>query len=359
MKVGVIGAGSISEFHLQGYDLLPDVDITAICDLNLERANEKAVKFGVKHVFDDHKDLFALQDIDAVSICTWNNSHADLAIKALDAGKHVLVEKPLCMTVEEAVDIQHAVKRNDKVLHVGFVRRHGANATVLKEFINQGELGDIYYAKTSCIRRLGNPGGWFADKKRSGGGPLIDLGVHMIDLCWYMMGKPKVQSVVGNTYDLLGNRSHIRNLDFYKAADFDPDINSVEDMANGLIRFENGASLAVDVSFSLHTKRNDLSARLYGTKGGAELEPELHIITEKHNTILNATPQIDSLTFDFEKGFHREIEHFIRSCQGLEKPVSPVEDGIEVMKMLRGIYESADKKREIVFSEPSHSSGRR
>ncbi|WP_349408601.1 Gfo/Idh/MocA family oxidoreductase [Pseudalkalibacillus sp. SCS-8] len=353
MKVGVIGAGNIAEFHLQGYQLLKDVEIFAVCDLNRERAKQKAERYGAAHAFEDYKDLLALDEIEAVSICTWNDTHSEIAIAALDAGKHVLVEKPLCMSMEEASRIREAVERNNQIFQVGFVRRHGVNARILKEFIDKGELGDIYYAKTSCIRRLGNPGGWFADKKRSGGGPLIDLGVHMIDLCWYMMGRPKVQAVVGNTYNRLGNRSNVQNLDFYKAADYDPDINSVEDMANGLIRFENGASLAVDVSFTLHSKQDELNAKLYGTSGGAELEPELQIITEKHNTILNATPQIDTLTFDFDKGFHREIEHFIRSCHGLEEPISPVEDGVEVMKMLHGIYESADKKREITFREES------
>ena len=112
----------------------------------------------------------------------------------------------------------------------------------------------MYYAKASILRRLGNPGGWFADKNRSGGGPLIDLGVHIIDQCWYLMGRPKPVTVSGNTYRKLGNRAHIEDLSFYKAADYSSAVNNVEDMANALIRFENGASLAVDVSFTLHAR---------------------------------------------------------------------------------------------------------
>src|SRR6185312_10879237 len=130
---------------------------------------------------------------------------------------------------------------------------------------------DIYYAKGSCIRRLGNPGCWFADKERSGGGPMIDLGVHMIDICWYLMGKPKVKSVSGNVYQKLGNRSNVQNLSFYKAADYDANKNTVEDMANALVRFENGASLFVDVSFTAHAKKDEISLKLYGDKGGAEV----------------------------------------------------------------------------------------
>src|SRR5699024_1321839 len=201
-------------------------------------------------------ELLALKEVDAVSICTWNDTHAEIAIAALEAEKHVLVEKPLSRTVEEAYKIEEAAKKSNKILQVGFVRRHGTNAKVLKKFIDAGDLGEIYYAKASYVRALGNPGGWFADKERSGGGPLIDLGVHVIDLSWYLMGKPKVKSVSGNTYHRLGNRSNIENKSFYKAADYDPEQNSVEDLANAIIRFENGASLMIDASFTLHTKED-------------------------------------------------------------------------------------------------------
>ncbi|WP_010275086.1 Gfo/Idh/MocA family protein [Paenibacillus senegalensis] len=348
-KVGVIGAGSISGVHFESYHNNPEVEIYAVCDLNEERAREKAEQYGATHVFTDYNELLALPEIDAVSVCTWNNGHAPISIAALDAGKHVLCEKPLCMTVEEALEVQEAVKRSGKVLQVGFVRRYGNNAKVLKEFIDQGDLGEIYYSKAACIRRLGNPGGWFSDKERSGGGPLIDIGVHVIDLAWYLMGKPKVKSITGNAYNKLGNRNNIQNLDFYKAADYDANKNSVEDMANALIRFENGASMAVEVSFTLHAKKDNLAVSLYGTKGGAEIEPELHIIGEKYNTILNMTPQINDTTFNFKSGFQNEINHFIDAIHGRKETLSPVEDGVEMMKILCGIYESSETGKEITF----------
>ncbi|MYL33892.1 gfo/Idh/MocA family oxidoreductase [Pontibacillus yanchengensis] len=349
MNVGVIGTGSISELHLKGYDRLKEVRILAVCDTNMERAREKASQFGAEYVFEDYNQLLALEMVDAVSICTWNNTHAEIAIAALKAGKDVLVEKPLCMSIAEARAVEAAVHESGQMLQVGFVRRHGTNAKVLKTFIDNGELGEIYYAKATCTRRIGNPGGWFADKERSGGGPLIDLGVHMIDLCWYLMGKPKLTSVVGHTYHKLGNRANIDHLSFYQAADYDPDVNTVEDMANALLHFQNGASMMVDVSFSLHKKENEVAACLYGDKGGAEIEPKLGMFTEKYNTMLNTTPQIDSLTFDFENGFNSEIEHFIKSCKREEEPISPIEDGVEMMKMLTGIYESACLEQEVRF----------
>ncbi|CAH1220032.1 Gfo/Idh/MocA family oxidoreductase [Paenibacillus sp. JJ-223] len=347
LKVAVIGAGSISDCHLQAYADNPDVEIYAICDLNEERAREMAKKYGASRVFTDYRDLLAMPEIDSVSICTWNNSHAEISIAALDAGKNVLCEKPLCQTVEEALAVEQAVKRSGKLLQVGFVRRYSDNAQILKQFIEAGELGDIYYAKASCLRRLGNPGGWFSDRERSGGGPLIDIGVHIIDICWYLMGKPKVKSVSANVSNILGNRAHIRNLSFYKAADYDASKNNVEDMANAMIRFENGASLLIDVSFTLHAKSDEMSIKLYGDKGGAELEPEIMVIGEKFNTILNMTPQVDSKSFDFMGSFRNEINHFIDSTQGRKETLSPVEDGVEIMKILCGIYESARQGREI------------
>ena len=347
LKVGVIGVGSISHNHIKPYLQNDNVELVALCDLNEQRLQEKGEKYGVTTLYSTHEELLQNKDIDAVSICTWNNSHADIAIAALEADKHVLVEKPLSMTVEEAIAVEEAAKRTGKTLQVGFVRRHGSNTKILKQFIDQDDLGELYYAKASILRRLGNPGGWFSDISKSGGGPLIDLGVHVIDICWYLMGKPRPVSVSGNTYSKLGNRSHIENLSFYKAADYDPTLNDVEDLANALIRFENGASLYVDVSFTLQAKQDELSVKLFGDKGGAEIEPELAIVTEKNNTILNVAPQIDNLGFDFTQAFTNEINHFVECCLDKRATIAPVEDGVQVMKMLNAVYESAKTGKEI------------
>lgn len=347
LKIGLIGNGSISESHLLAYQANPQVELVAVCDLNANRAQSSADKFNIANVYTDYHDLLANPEVDAVSICTWNNSHAEISIAALEAGKHVLCEKPLCKTVEEALRVEEAVRRTGKVLQVGYVRRHASNISVLKKFIDAGDLGEIYFAKASLIRRLGNPGGWFADKERSGGGPLIDIGVHVIDLCWYLMGKPKVKSVSGNTYHKLGNRSNIENYSFYQASDYDASFNTVEDMANAIIRFENGASLMVDVSFSLHAKQESASINIFGDKGGAEIEPKLSIATEKHNTIINIEPQITNPGFAFQESFQNEINHFVDSCLGITETSCPVEDGVEIIKILNAIYQSAAEGREI------------
>ena len=347
LKVGVIGVGSISEMHIRPYLENKEVKLVALCDIHEGRLAEKGKLYGVNQLYNNYQDLLNDKNIDAVSICTWNNTHAEISIAALEAGKHVLVEKPLSMTVEEAIAVEVAAEKSGKTVQVGFVRRHADNAKILKRFIDDGELGEIYYAKGSYLRRLGNPGGWFSDPKKSGGGPLIDLGVHMIDIMWYLMGKPRPVSVSGNTYSKLGNRSHIENLSFYKAADYDPTLNDVEDLTNALIRFENGASLFVDVSFALQAKNDETTVKLFGEKGGAEIEPELALVTEKNNTILNITPQIDNLGFDFVKSFANEINHFVECCQKGEETIAPVADGVQVMKMLNAIYESAKTGKEV------------
>lgn len=351
IKVGVIGCGSISESHFHAYHVNPDVEIVAVCDLVEDRARAKAEKYNASNVYTDYHELLANPEVQAVSVCTWNNTHAEISIAALRAGKNVLCEKPLCKTVDEALQVEQAVRESGKFLQVGYVRRHASNIAVLKKFIDAGDLGDIYFAKASLIRRLGNPGGWFSDKERSGGGPLIDIGVHVIDLCWYLMGKPKVKSVSGNTYNKLGNRSHIENYDFYKAADYNAadNVNTVEDMANVLIRFENGASLMVDVSFTLHAKQDSGTINIYGDKGGAEIEPVLSISTERHNTIINVSPQLTTPGFDFQGAFNNEITHFVDSCLGKIETNSPVEDGVEMIKILNAVYKSAEEGIEIRF----------
>lgn len=347
LKVAIIGTGSISYSHTQSYLNNPDVELVGVFDYNYERAVEYAQKFQTT-AYETLEQLFADSNIDAVSICTWNNSHAALSIQALQAHKHVLVEKPVALNTEQALQIQQACAQSDRVFQIGYVRRAALNTEVLKRFIDGGALGDVYYAKATALRRLGNPGGWFADESRSGGGPLIDIGVHLLDVCWYLMGKPKPVKITGHKYNKLGNRSHIEGLSFYKAADYDASLNTVEDLANAVITFDNGASLMLDVSFTLHAEKDVIQIELFGTNGGATLEPSLQLYTEQHNTIVNITPQIDHPTFDFGGAFQREIDLFVKSClEGLPS-IAPIEDGVMMMSMLDAIYESAKSGSEVV-----------
>ncbi len=349
LKIGVIGAGSIAGLHLKSYAKNPRVEVVAIADIKDDRAKAVAEQWGATNHYPDAASLLADPAVEAVSICTWNDTHAELAIAALEAGKHVLVEKPMSKSWEQADQVRQAAEKADTVLQVGFVRRHSANARILKQFIDAGELGEIYYARARAIRRVGNPGGWFANKAVSGGGPVIDIGVHVIDLAWYLMGSPKVVAVSGNTYEKLGNRSNITTLPRWVVSDYDPDLNDVEDLANAMVRFENGASLLVDVSYSLHVKSDELTVEVFGDKGGAELEPELSIVTEKLDTVLNITPQISSPTFDIVDGFDTEIDNFVAAALGETEVVAPAWHGSEIQRILDGIYASAAQGREIRF----------
>ncbi|GAA2009994.1 Gfo/Idh/MocA family oxidoreductase [Nakamurella flavida] len=347
VRVAVIGAGTIAGLHLTAYAANPGVHIVGIHDINVARARAVAQEYGADRVYESLDDLLTDTTVEAVSICTWNDSHSKLAVAVLDAGKHVLVEKPLSRTVAEAEDVQRAVERSGKHLQVGFVRRFGQNALTLKRFVDGGTLGDVYFAKATNIRRIGNPGGWFADSARSGGGPLVDIGVHVVDLCWYMMGTPRPVTVSANSYTRLGNRANVTNLKRYRAADDDPDVNTVEDMVNALVRFEDGSSLLLDTSYSLHAVDDDLHISVFGERGGAELEPSLRLVTEENDTILRIEPQIDHPTFGMTEGFTNELAHFVELCRDRVPDVATAAQGVEVMRMITAMYESARLGREI------------
>ncbi|MBR6777352.1 MAG: Gfo/Idh/MocA family oxidoreductase, partial [Clostridia bacterium] len=191
LKVAVVGVGGISEVHINGYKRCPNVELYAFCDINEKTLKWKGERHGVTRLYTDEATMLKeLPEIDAVSVCTWNSAHAPCSIMALNAGKHVLCEKPMAMNAQEAQAMQEAAEKADKLLMIGFVRRFGNDAAVLKDFIDAGDFGEIYYAKANYTRRNGCPGGWFGEKARSGGGPLIDLGVHVIDLVRYLLGNP-------------------------------------------------------------------------------------------------------------------------------------------------------------------------
>jgi len=350
VKIGIIGTGSISAAHMAGYTALDNVEVFAACDLNSERVKAFADKYSVRHTFTDYNEMLKLDELDAVSVCVWNNAHAPATIAALKAGKHVLCEKPMALNAGQAMEMEQAARQSGKLLMVGFVRRFGADTRTVKEFIDNGYMGDIYYAKASYLRRCGNPGGWFSDIKRSGGGALIDLGVHVIDLVRYLMGRPKAVSAYGVTFNKLGARSHIKGYDRYKAADYS-DYSDVEDLAAAMIRFDNGAVLSVETSFSLNLKNDSGGVELFGTKSGAKLEPGLELYTEINDYLADVTPRISAVSPDdwFNSIFRNEISHFVDCILNGTKCLSPAEDGVELMKILDAVYESARTGRECLI----------
>ena len=352
IMIGVIGNGGISGEHLNAYAKNPDVEIRALCDINEERLNRRGDQFGVdpaRRFTDVNEMLAACPELDAVSVCTWNSAHAPCTIAALNAGKHVLCEKPMAMNVEEAKAMQGAAEKAGKLLMIGFVRRFGNDCAVLKDFIDKGYFGDIYYAKATYLRRKGCPGGWFGDKARSGGGPLIDLGVHVIDLCRYLMGNPKPVSVYGATFNKLGDRKNVKSKVGYTSQTKEGEaIFNVEDLATAMIRFDNGAVLQIEASFSLNIEKDEGKIQFFGTKAGAKLDPELTIYSEMNDYMTNVT-LANSTALSFDGLFANEVNHFVECVKTGQPTRNPAEDGVTLMKILTGIYKSAETGHEVVL----------
>lgn len=287
-------------------------------------------------------------ELDAVSVCTWNSAHAECSIAALNAGCHVFCEKPMAMNTEEALAMKEAAEKNGKLLMIGFVRRHGSDAKMARQLIEDGELGEVYYAKATYLRRCGFPGGWFGDKSRSGGGPLIDLGVHVIDLSRYIMGNVKPVTVFGATFDKIGARSEVSlGADAWQSmTEAEKPIFTVEDLVTAMIRFENGAVLHVEASFNLNQKSDNLTdVSFYGDKAGYNLNNS-ELYTVMNNQLADIKIRGEN-NFHFERDFGREGKNFIDAIEGKATLLANADDGVELMRILDAIYESAETGRSV------------
>ena len=349
LKIGIIGCGGISRQHIEAYNKNPDVEVYALCDINEERVKAMGEKYGIDRLYTSADEMLKLAEIDAVSICTWNSAHAPCTIAALNAGKHVLCEKPMAMNAEEAQTMIDAAEKAGKLLMIGFARRYGSDCLILENFLKQDYFGEIYYAKATYLRRKGFPGGWFGDKSRSGGGPLIDLGVHVIDLAKYIMGNHKPVSVYGATFHKLGDRKDVIGRGGYESAiKSNKDPFNVEDLATAMIRFDNDSVIAVDTSFSLNIKKDVTDLQFFGTKGGAKLSPELEIYSEQCGYMVD-TNLVAPTALDFTTLFSNEINHYVDCLMGRAECKSPAKDGLAMMQILDAIYESAKTGHEVLL----------
>lgn len=353
IKVAIVGTGSISNEHIQGYLKNPNVELYAFCDINETQLKKMGEKYGVTRLYTDEAAMLAeLPEIDAVSVCTWNAAHAPCTIMALNAGKHVLCEKPMATNADEAQAMMDAAKKAGKLLMIGFVRRYGNDCLILEDLINKDAFGDIYYAKATYLRRNGCPGGWFGNKALSAGGPLIDLGVHVIDLTRFLLGNPKPVSVYGATFHKLGDRRGLADNDkgYVASSTSTEDIFDVEDMATAMIRYDNGAVVAVEASFSLNLKKDEGKIQLFGTKAGAMLDPELELFTETNGYMSNVQ-LCTSTALSFDGLFANEINHYVDCIINGTPCKSPAEDGVTLMKILDAIYKSAETGHEVILED--------
>lgn len=354
VKIAVVGVGSISESHIEAYLANPHVELYAFCDINKERLEEMGKRYGITRLFESEAEMLQqLPELDAVSVCVWNSNHAPCSIMALEAGKHVLCEKPMAYSTAAAQEMLETAKRTGKHLQIGFVCRYGRDAFLIEDLRNKGFFGDIYYAKASYLRRHGNPGGWFCNKSISAGGPLIDLGVHVIDLTRFLMGNPKPVSVYGVTFEKLDGRPGCKDSVGYMASSAgesgEENICDVEDLATALVRFDNGAVLQIETSYDLNLKEDVYAMQLFGDKGGVRITPDLELYTDIDGYMMDVTPANKAYYMDETWLFNDEINHFVDCVMNGTPCRAPAEDGVEIMKILDAIYESARTGHEVVL----------
>lgn len=341
LRVGVIGLG-MGGAHINGFRAHSSVEVVAVADTDPKRLEERGAKeFKIPGLYTSAEEMLKKESLDIVSVATPNKFHKPLAIAAFKAGCHVLCEKPMAMNAKEAREMLAASKKAGKRLMINFSFRFTEQSYAMKKQVETGILGDIYFARTQWLRRRGLPGfgGWFGQKALSGGGPLIDLGVHRLDLALWLMGYPKPTWVMGSTYNHISAELAKKEK---KAFD-------VEDFAVGLVKFANGATLSLEASWAGNIKdREQMSTQLLGTKGG------LHQYNLNEGYGFEAEFYIEREGCQFDMKLHPPVPqcrnsmcHFADSIINKTPHIATGEEGIIVMELLDAIYESAAKGKPV------------
>ena len=353
IRVGIMGAGGIARAaYLPNLQKLKDVEVVAISEKEKVRGKEVAKEFNIHYLFTDFKEMLKL-NLDGVGICLPNFLHKEATIASLKAGSNVLCEKPPALNAQDAKEMSAWAKKKKKILMIGLTWRFRSDSWALKKFIDAGELGRIYYLRCGYLRRRGIPGfgGWFTTKAKSGGGVLVDCGVHLLDLALYFMGNPKAITVSGSTYDKFGGRmSRGEKIAGMEKISWPPDYKvkektfDVEDLACALIKLEKGATLFLEVSWVSNIEKNFGYLSLFGDKGGADLrtDRELRIYRELRGNLVDVNPRLKPQDEYFE-----EMKHFIECIRKNKRPSPSGEEGWEVMKILDAIYLSAKTGKEV------------
>jgi predicted dehydrogenase len=331
IRAAIIGLGWPGIQHLKGYIAHERSEVVAVCDLDAKRGKEVAAEYEIPGIFTDHRKMLQSKEINAVSVCLPNFLHAPISIDALNAGKHVLCEKPPAMSAREAQQMADAAEKNKRILMYALVQRFGGNSQALKQRIEAGELGEVYFGKAGYVRRRGIPlgrEGWFVDKARSGGGALIDIGVHALDCIWWLMGSPKPVTVLGAAYTKF---EHLAP----KSVKY-----NVDDATFAQIRFENNATITLEATWALNLPGSGY-VYVAGTKAGAQLHP-LTIYTEEDGKEVDKKPEVPSIN-----GFDEEVKHFVDCILDGREPISSARQGVILMQMLDAIYASSEKKGEV------------
>ncbi|MBD2846327.1 Gfo/Idh/MocA family oxidoreductase [Paenibacillus sp. IB182496] len=352
LKIGIVGTGKIFEgAHAPGWLANPDVEIAALCDTHLPAAQAQAERLGVRRVYSSYEEMLEQEELDAIDICTPNIYHSGIAVAALDRGLHVFSEKPDAISPSEARRMADAAQRAGKVLMAMRNNRFTPQARFLKAYIDTGAMGEIYTARAGWLRRRGIPGrgGWFTTKALSGGGPLIDLGVHMLDVAIWLMGNPRPIAVSGATYTKFADSTIAVSPDARFGTLVEGGTFDVEDLATGFIRFDNGASLQLEFSWAANVEEDIKFVELRGTQAGCSLRnAELKLMTELAGALCDIAPR---LTPPHELPHARNIHHFVDCMLGRSQPLYTPEEGVDRIAILGALYESAGRGREVRLGE--------
>ena len=356
IRVGIIGCGGIANGkHMPSLAKVENCDMVAFCDIIPERAQTAAEKFGTPDakVYTDYKELLKDESIDVVHVCTPNRSHSFITVDALEAGKHVMCEKPMAINSAEAKKMLDAAERTGKLLSIGYQSRFRPDSVYLKKEAEDGVFGDIYYAKATAIRRRAVPTwGVFLNEEEQGGGPLIDIGTHALDLTLWIMNNYKPKYCVGTTYHKLNGDTEQANA----WGNWDPEKFTVEDSAFGFIVMENGATIVLESAWALNTLEvREAVTSICGTKAGADMVDGLRINGVRHNRQITTRPSFKAGGAAFNEGkadespANTEERLWIEACRGGAAPITKPEQAYCVTRILEGIYESSKTGKPVYF----------
>lgn len=348
VRIGVIGVGAIGTVHTKAYAKVADAEVVAMCDILPDRLKAKAAEFGIAKTYADYNQLLADPEIDAVSVCVPNNMHAPIAIAALNAGKHVMLEKPMTLNPDLARDIIAARDKSGKKLQMGMVWRQKDEAQLVKQAIANGRLGNIYQIRVKLIRRRGIPGlgGWFTTKACSGGGGLIDIAVHFLDLVMWATDYWDPTRVSAKVYSKFG--SPIKDYHYISMWAGPPKLDGtfdVDDYAAGFIRFGKKATLSFEVAWACNAQ-DESFVEFLGDKGGVVCGSDNGKTTFR-TEVDGKIADLDLLYDNSSDGFVIELSKFVAAVQGKGDVPATGEQGLIAMRLLNAIYRSSDEDREV------------
>lgn len=336
VRLGIVGLG-MGTLHLRSIkNHCRNGEVVALCDADEAKLRARQLEYDVPEVYTDLDRMLSQASLDGVILVVPNDLHAPMTLRCLQAGLHVLCEKPMALNAREAATMRDAAKKARRHLLINFNQRFGPEAWALKRAITEGSLGDIYAAKCGWVRRRGIPGlgGWFTTRKRSGGGALVDIGVHALDLTLWFMGHPKCTEAVASTYAVFGSQ-----LAKTTGKNFD-----VDDLAMGLVKFDNGATLFLEASWASHIRFEAFYSELLGTEGGAlrrwDREKNFTSIFRDENG-----SQVDKQIVQSTEPVPNSMQHFIDVLRDGVQPIPTAEDGVRVMAVLDALNASAGKAR--------------